>query len=108
MAMIYPYVLSFIFALGTALIMWRLNKKDKKDEALEKERKAREEAQEEKRKTRDVLILQGLNANYHVTKELVPCVRGTKKPNGELLKAEEWMTKTNNQIDDFLRREGVR
>lgn len=108
MAMIYPYVLSFIFSLGTALIMWRLNKKDKKDEALEKERKAREEAQEEKRKTRDVLILQGLNANYHVTKELVPCVRGTKKPNGELLKAEEWMTKTNNQIDDFLRREGVR
>jgi len=105
---LYPYILTFIFSLGIALIMWQLNKKDKKDEALEKERKAREEAQEEKRKTRDVLILQGLNANYHVTKELVPCVRGTKKPNGELLKAEEWMTKTNNQIDDFLRREGVR
>ena len=105
---LYPYILTFIFSLGIALIMWRLNKKDKKDEALETERKAREEAQEEKRKTRDVLILQGLNANYHVTKELVPCVRGTKEPNGELLKAEEWMTKTNNQIDDFLRREGVR
>ena len=105
---LYPYILTFIFSLGISLIMWRLNKKDKKDEALEKERKAREEAQEEKRKTRDVLILQGLYANYHVIKELVPCVRGTKKPNGELLKAEEWMTKTNNQIDDFLRREGVR
>ena len=108
MMALYPYILTFIFSLGIALIMWQLNKKDKKDEALEKERKEREEAQEEKRKTRDVLILQGLNANYHVTKELVPCVRGTKKPNGELLKAEEWMTKTNNQIDDFLRREGVR
>ncbi len=105
---LYPYILTFIFSLGIALIMWRLNKKDKKDEALEKERKQREEEQEAKRKTRDVLILQGLNANYHVTKELIPCVRGTKKPNGELLKAEEWMTKTNNQIDDFLRREGVR
>ncbi len=105
---IFGAVMTAIFSAGVALIMRKLNKKDKKDVAIEQERKDREKEQEEKRKNRDVLILKGLDANYHVTKELIPCVRGTKEPNGELTNAEEWMDTTNHEIDDFLRLEGVK
>ncbi len=101
-------VITAAFSLGIGLVMRKLNKKDKKDASMERQRKYREEEQEKKRKTRDVLILKGLDANYHATKELIPCVRGTKEPNGELTNAEKWMDTTNHEIDDFLRLEGVK
>jgi|GEM_PF-6832914 len=105
---VFGAVITAVFSAGVALIMRKLSKKDKKDAAMEQERKDREDEQEKKRKTRDVLILKGLDANYHATKELIPCVRGTKEPNGELADAEKWMDNTNHEIDDFLRLEGVK
>lgn len=60
------------------------------------------EEREALRDRRSHLMLEAINANAGVSKELVRCVRG-EKPNGELTEAFEYQTKVKHKLEDYIR-----
>ncbi len=70
------------------------------------ERKADEK--EADRDEREMLILEGLNANFSITKELTDCVLYKKPPNGELEEAFKYKQDVKHRMEDYMRRHAVR
>ena len=66
------------------------------------ERKADEK--EADRDEREMLILEGLNANFSITKELTDCVLYKKPPNGELEEAFKYKQDVKHRMEDYMRR----
>lgn len=69
------------------------------------DRLARLEADKEER---ELLILEGLDANFDITKELVDCVLYHKEPNGELEEAYKYKQNVKHKIEDYMRRRAAR
>lgn len=84
-------------SLLVGIVLAKLSKSEKKADAREADRDEREE-----------LILECINANFSVTKELVDCTLNHKPPNGELKEAYEYKQKVKHKLEDYMRRRAAR
>lgn len=81
----------------SAVVLLVINRQQKKAEERARDREEREE-----------LILEGLNANFCVTKELVDCTLYGKPPNGDLEDAYKYKQDIKHKIEDYERRKAAR
>lgn len=102
-AAILVLIVSAVIGIGQQRLLKKFDKNGEAIKQRDEERARQDTEREEKRQKRELLILKGLNANFCVSRELIPCVRGDKEPNGELQEAEEYMNDVKHEIDDFSR-----
>ena len=88
---------SAIPSILSAVVLLVINRQQKKAEERAKDREEREE-----------LILEGLNANFCVTKELVDCTLYGKHPNGELEEAYKYKQNIKHKIENYERSRAAR
>lgn len=95
--MITNIIIACIPSLLVGIVLAKLSKSEKKADAREADRDDREE-----------LILECINANFCVTKELVDCTLNHKPPNGELKEAYEYKQKVKHKLEDYMRRKAAK
>lgn len=84
-------------SLLVGIVLAKLSKSEKKADAREADRDEREE-----------LILECINANFSVTKELVDCQLYNKEPNGGLEEAYRYREKVERKLNNYMRRRAAR
>lgn len=85
-------LLALIPTVLSGVILANIKRSQKKAEQLEKDRQKR-----------DLLILESIDANYSVTKELVECVLYNKEPNGELKEAYDYRQNVKHKLQEYER-----
>ena len=76
--------------------------------AKQKHSEEKSEKRELDRDEREELILQCIDANFCITKELVDCVLYDKKPNGELEEAFRYKQDVKHKMEDYMRKRAAR
>ena len=93
---------------GFGLISSKIKKNDENAAERERVRRKLEAAREADRDEREELILECINANFCITKELVDCVLYEKPPNGELQQAYDYKQDTKHKLEDYMRKRAAR
>lgn len=97
-------VLAFMFTV----ILFMIKRNDAKAIRREQARQKEEARKEAERDEREMLILECLNANFSITKELTDCVLYKKPPNGELEEAYKYKQDVKHKLEDYMRRRAAR
>lgn len=84
-------------SLLVGIVLAKMARNEKKADQREADRDEREE-----------LILECINANFSITKELVDCVLYKKHPNGELEEAFKYKQDVKHRLEDYMRRRAAR
>ena len=84
-------------SLLVGIVLAKMARSEKKADQREADRDEREE-----------LILECINANFSITKELVDCVLYKKPPNGELEEAFKYKQDVKHKLEDYMRRRAAR
>lgn len=90
-----------IFGVVLTYLCTRILTKQKRNEE-------KSEKREQDRDQREELILQCIDANFCITKELVDCVLYDKKPNGELEEAFRYKQDVKHKLEDYMRKRAAR
>jgi len=94
-------ICSGIVIAAVGVLLTRISKKiDRNQISQEEAAKAQHDLQ--------VLILKSTDALHHTTKELADCVEGKKEANGDLMADVKYQNEVFNEVDDFLRENGIR
>lgn len=93
-------ILAIFGAVLTYLCSRILSKQKRSEEKSEKREQDRDEREE--------LILQCIDAQFSITKELVDCVLYDKKPNGELEEAFKYKQDVKHKMEDYMRKRAAR
>lgn len=101
-------IIGAALTFGFGVILAKMKRSDDKADKREAMRQAIEEKREAERDEREELILECINANFCITKELVDCVLYEKKPNGELEEAYRYKQQTKHKLEDYMRRRAAR
>ena len=101
-------IIGAALTFGFGVILAKIKRSDDKADKREEKRQAIEEAREADRDEREELILECINANFCITKELVDCVLYEKPPNGELKEAFDYKQETKHRLEDYMRRRAAR
>lgn len=101
-------VIGAALAFGFGVILAKMKRSDDKADKREAKRQAIEEKREADRDEREELILECINANFCITKELVDCVLYDKPPNGELQQAFDYKQETKHRLEDYMRKRAAR
>lgn len=97
MEQIMIWIAAGVPSLMVGVVLAKLSKKERRDEERERDRDEREE-----------LILESINANFCITKELVDCVLYKKEPNGELEEAFKYKQQVKHKLEEYMRKRAAR
>lgn len=104
MLALFGAILAFMFGLILAMI----NRNESRAVLREEQRQKTEALREAERDEREMLILESLNANFSITKELTDCVLYGKPANGELEEAYKYKQETKHKLESYMRRRAAR
>ena len=104
MEQVWLTILGAILAFMSAVILYFLKRNEDRAVKREEKRQALEAQKEVERDEREMLILECLNANFSITKELTDCVLYKKPPNGELEEAFKYKQDVKHKMEDYMRR----
>lgn len=97
MEQITAWIVAGIPSLMVGVVLAKLSKNERKNEERERDRDEREE-----------LILESLNANGCVIKELYECRFHDKPANGDLEDAYQYQREVKHKLDDYMRKRAAR
>lgn len=104
MEQVWLTILGATLAFMSAVILYILKRNEDRAVKREEKRQALEAQKEVERDEREILILECLNANFSITKELTDCVLYKKPPNGELEEAFKYKQDVKHKMEDYMRR----
>ena len=93
----FVWILSGITSLLVGVVLAKMARNEKKTDQREADRDEREE-----------LILESLNANGCVIKELYECRYHDKPANGDLEEAYQYQKEVKHKLEDYMRRRAAR